>query len=46
MLCGTAMPAVTYDGGGNEIRALVFSGMTRLATLLLPLGSAKLAEAI
>jgi hypothetical protein len=35
----------TYDGVG-EMRFVpqIFSGMTRLATLLLPLGSAKLAR--
>jgi hypothetical protein len=45
MLCGTAVPAVTYDGvGGMRSVPQIFSGMTRLATLLLPLGSAKLAR--
>ena len=43
MLCGTAVPAVTYDGGeGMRSVPQIFSGMTRLATLLPSLGWAKL----
>jgi len=34
MLCGTAVPAVIYDGvGGMRSVPQIFSGMTRLATL-------------
>jgi hypothetical protein len=45
MLCGNGVPAVTYDHGG-EMRSLpqIFLGMSRLATLLLSLGPAKLAR--
>ena len=43
MLCGIGVPAVTYDGVG-EMSSVpqIFFGMTRLATLLLSLGPAKL----
>jgi hypothetical protein len=44
MLCGNAVPAVTYDhGGGMRSLPEILLGMSRLATLLLSLGPAKLA---
>jgi hypothetical protein len=43
MLCGIAVRAVTYDGvGGMRSVPQIFFGMSRLATLLLSLGPAKL----
>jgi hypothetical protein len=43
MLCGIGVRAVTYDGvGGMRSVPQIFLGMTRLATLLLSLGPAKL----
>ena len=40
---GSRLPAVTYDGvGGMRSVPQIFFGMSRLATLLLSLGSAKL----
>ncbi len=43
MLCGIAVAAVTYDEvGGIRSVPQIFFGMTRLATLLPSLGSAKL----
>ena len=43
MLCGIAVPAVTYgDVWGMRSLPQIFFGMTHLATLLRSLGSAKL----
>ena len=42
-LCGIAVPAVTYIGvGGMRSLPEILFGMTRLPTLLLSLGPAKL----
>jgi hypothetical protein len=45
MVCENAVPAVTYDHGG-EMKSLpqILVGMSRLATLLLSLEPAKLAR--
>ena len=43
MFCGIALPAVSYDDvGGMRSVAQIFFWITRLATLLPSLGSAKL----